>query len=302
MLGRCLARDNVVDFATRVKLRDYASCSAEQQSEVAATYDRAIGLLRGSTYDRTAFDAAVGEIVGELFGYEDQEHWLQHFHDYDRRPLKFQHEFGLIAKYVIGETILDVGCGAGHLALTCARKGYAVATVDVLDYRADEARGLPFRLMDSPSTIPHRDAFAGTALVFSVLHHVDPEDLSSLLAEIRRISSRVIVREDVYDIPLEDPVWQNVAERDELLKEFATLPLDDQARVLELLDYFSNVFERGVVDMDFPFEFKGVSEWQRLFDEHGFRHEETVLIGFEREAGSVGTCHALFVLDAIPEP
>ena len=169
-----------------------------------------------------------------------------------------------------------------------------------MDYRSDGANELPFRRMDEPTRIPFAEDDADTALLFAVLHHVDSEHLGPLLSDVHRVASRVIVREDVYDIPLHEPSAQRAARRDPLLREFVTLAPEEQKRVLILLDYFDNVLKRGIPEMNLPMQFKPVREWRRLFERHGFEHVNTVLIGFERGEQRTGTCHALLVFDAPP--
>ena len=45
-------------------------------------------------------------------------------------------------------------------------------------------------------------------------------DLEKVLIEIRRVSTRVIIREDVYGIPLDNQEFTKVVKDDGLLQEF----------------------------------------------------------------------------------
>ena len=73
--------------------------------------------------------------------------------------------------------MLDYGCGSGYLAAGLLAGGYEVFTTDVLDYRYEEARRLPFAQMASPTDIPYPDNSVDVALVQAVLHHIDSDDL-----------------------------------------------------------------------------------------------------------------------------
>ncbi len=113
---------------------------------------------------------------------------------------------------------------------------------DVRDYRMAEARDLPCKLMRDRVTIPYPDDAADTTLLFTVLHHVDASDLEKMLCEIRRVGSRVVIKEDVYGIPADHEEFFRVIAEDELLQEFMLLSYQDQLQVLSLYDFVDNAF------------------------------------------------------------
>lgn len=192
-----------------------------------------------------------------------------------------------------------MGCGGGYLALKCSQEGYIILTTDVLDYRTDASKCFPFKVMTDPSTIPYPDNSVDTALVFFVLHHIDSFNLKKILKELKRTASRIIIREDVYGIPLDNPEFKKVIENDDLLQEFISLSKADKLKVLILSDFIENAFVQGIPEINFPFQFKTISEWNSIFIENGFKIAKTILIGFKRGKKWTGSCHALFIIDSI---
>ncbi|OSC41884.1 class I SAM-dependent methyltransferase [Mycobacterium decipiens] len=94
-----------------------------------------------------------------------------------------------------GDSLLDVGCGTGHLSV-CVRQMYGVqpSGVDVKDFRQAQ---VPFRQFDGTSIpFPH-NAFDHVVLS-EVLHH--SHDPMALIKECHRVARRsVIVFEDMPD-------------------------------------------------------------------------------------------------------
>jgi len=172
-----------------------------------------------------------------------------------------------------------------------------VLMTDVRDYRMAEVRDFPCKLMRDRVTIPYPDDAADTILLFTVLHHVNASDLEKVLCEIRRVGSRVVIKEDVYGIPADYEEFARVIEDDELLQEFMLLSYQDPLQVLSLYDFVDNAFVQGIPAMNFPFQCKTIPEWHRVLVEYGFDVRQTVLIGFKRTKDWTGTCHALFIAD-----
>lgn len=295
-----LGNSVVVNFVKKVRLRDYRQCTQEQQKEVTTIYEKAFDLLITHRNDPTNFRELINYIIYTLFKGNDPNFWFRKFHDnYSLKLLYKEREFENIKDYIKGDTILDMGCGEGYLALKCSQEGYTVLTTDVLDYRTHAVKHLPFKLMTDPSTIPYPNNSTDTALIFYVLHHIsaDSSNLRKILKELKRVSSRVIIGEDVYGIPLDNVEFNKVIENDDLLQEFILLSKEDQLKVLMLNDYLINAFVKGIPEMNFPFQFKTIPEWNTCFTENGFKVVKTILIGFKR--GKNRNCHALFIVDSI---
>ena len=75
-------------------------------------------------------------------------------------------------------------------------------------------------------------------------------------------------------------------DNDEFLQEFVLMPLKDQLRTLMLYDFVDNAFVQGIPEMNFPFQFRTVPQWQSVLAANGFNVVETDLIGFKgRKSG-----------------
>jgi ubiquinone/menaquinone biosynthesis C-methylase UbiE len=94
-----------------------------------------------------------------------------------------------------GESILDVGCGTGHLS-KCLEEMYAVKATG-LDVRDVRAQPILFRSFDGTS-IPFPERTFDHVLLSYALHHA--QDPGTLIQECRRVARRsIIVFEDLPD-------------------------------------------------------------------------------------------------------
>jgi sterol 24-C-methyltransferase len=85
-----------------------------------------------------------------------------------------------------GSKVLDVGCGAGYVAIHLAKEGYRVHEIDVVDHHIVKARrnikaqGLEGRISVTKGDYHHLDAFAddsfdGTYTMETFVHATEPE-------------------------------------------------------------------------------------------------------------------------------
>ena len=51
--------------------------------------------------------------------------------------------------------------------------------------------------------------------------------------------------------------------------------------MLALIDFFANAIAQGIPEMNMPFAFKTVSEWERVLLQNGFRVTRRIVAGFE---------------------
>ncbi|MFZ5881701.1 MAG: class I SAM-dependent methyltransferase [Chloroflexota bacterium] len=138
------------------------------------------------------------------------------------------------------ETLLDCGSGSMRVAkLIEKRLGLKAYGTDVIHLKAGHAR---FCLC-AGERLPFADnSFDAVSLMF-VLHHT--RDAVVAIKECARVArKRVLILEDVYTHPLE--------------KEW-----------LKFLDVLGNFTIS--LDMPFPFTFKSVAEWERIFADLGLR-------------------------------
>ena len=92
-----------------------------------------------------------------------------------------------------GDSVLDVGCGTGHLSANMQEMyGVRASGVDVRDFRNDQ---IPFQLFDGTS-IPFPNSSFDHVVLSEVLHH--SHDPIALLTECLRVARRsIILFEDI---------------------------------------------------------------------------------------------------------
>jgi SAM-dependent methyltransferase len=102
----------------------------------------------------------------------------------------------MLGDYIrLGDSVLDVGCGAGYLAHDLqAMYGGELTGLDVQDFRIGDIR---FRRFDGTS-IPFPDRAFDHVILSFVLHHTN--DPMTLIQECRRVARHsIIVFEDLPD-------------------------------------------------------------------------------------------------------
>lgn len=93
-----------------------------------------------------------------------------------------------------GWSVLDVGCGSGHVLAELAVDQHPVMGVDIVDCRETPLE--PFALYDGVH-IPCPEASWDVVLLTFVLHHVPNEIKPALIREARRVARRrIVVLED----------------------------------------------------------------------------------------------------------
>jgi SAM-dependent methyltransferase len=297
-LGKVLQNQQAVDFVRAVVKENYREFFTGHE-EVAQMVNAAFDLLEDSQRtqpENERLQQAVATINQTIFRKGDSTFWFNTmYHEYKTRT-RPHWDFSRLHPFLQGTTILDYGSGGGYLALELERHGYQVLTTDVLDYRVPEARHLPFRRMTSPVGIPYPDTSADTTIVKAVLHHIAPSHLSSVLEELRRVSQRIIIEEDTYDVPQTLHGVEELARTQPQFARFHSLSARDQFESLMLIDYFANAVAQGLVEMNFPFQFKTIPQWIALLEEHDLNVTQIELLGFQ--PGNVNrSCHVWFICD-----
>jgi hypothetical protein len=80
------------------------------------------------------------------------------------------------------------------------------------------------------------------------------------------------------------------------LDHYLGLSAKDQKDVATIIDFLANSLSVGVPSMAFPFGFRSLSDWVRIFDQNGFSLNRIKVLGFQK--GNFNQqCHLLFILD-----
>ncbi|MCA9646287.1 MAG: methyltransferase domain-containing protein [Myxococcales bacterium] len=161
----------------------------------------------------------------------------------------------LLPHIPVGSTVIDIGAGTCDVAARLIDHGRHVIPVDVRSVSCVDS--LAPVLFDG-HTLPFADDSFEWALLVDVLHHTDPE---RLLCEAARVSSRIIVHEDIF------------TSRTQMLLTFAM----DSITNLEFVGH--------------PHSNKSDAGWRRLFRIHGL----TVQHASQRDFWRAFTC-ATYVL------
>jgi SAM-dependent methyltransferase len=281
-----------LNFTMSLFERSYRSHFPDHSSEVSVLLENAWKYLLSAGDGRELYQVCT-EVHQQFFTAEGFGSWFSEGYSTYKSQRKPIQDFNNLADAITGSKVLDFGSGRGHLAALIARAGFDCYTTDVMDYRGPEAGALPFRQMASPVDVPYADDMFDSAIVKTVLHHVDEADLVPLLINLRRVARRLIIEEDTYAVPAAS---LGTASGQIDLTELNKLDVSEQFQTLVLIDFFGNSVAQGLVDMNFGFQFKQISEWHSLFDSLGFRVVDTEIAGF-RPGNIHKCCQVRFVVD-----
>ncbi len=200
--------------------------------------------------------------------------------DVYKAEAKYPRRFELVRDYLPKKgTMLDWGLGDGGFArFVQDRTELKVAGCDVIDWRSETAKQIPFYRLDSHlSVLPNcKDEQFDTVVLMYVLHHIDPQDLPQVLEEVMRVCRRnVIIVEDIFGVEKTDAI--NLCP---ISREFAALPHDSQLQVIKMRDYLRNIVMFGIEDMNMPFEFQPIDQWHGIFYKQGWKIADTKVVGF----------------------
>lgn len=132
-----------------------------------------------------------------------------HHHHYDHYSIKMADRLdqfygrvddglnGEISEWVVGESVLDVGCGFGSLVDHLRLKGFAATGVDLLSdgVAAGKVRYPHADLrVASSDELEFQDKSFDTVVLKDVIHHVyEEDDIGEFLADVRRVARRRLI-------------------------------------------------------------------------------------------------------------
>ena len=302
LVCRALRSPAAVDFVRETVRTGYHEIYTAHLPEADNTVEQAFNALVESQeggVDAAALSQVTDRLITETFHKGDGGFWFNSLYRQYKTVAKPETDYSQLRELIVGSRVLDYGCGSGYLAEKLSRNGYEVFTTDVLDYRYEEARHLPFVQMTSPTDLAYPDNSIDIALVQAVLHHIDPLDLPGALARLARISRHLLIKEDTYDLPSELPGLEDALVSQHLLRDFVRLSPGTQFEALILIDYYANAVAQGIPEMNMPFAFKTPAEWQRVLMTSGWNVIRTVLAGFE-PGRMHKSCHIWLLCERVP--
>jgi SAM-dependent methyltransferase len=274
-----------VEFVRGSVKAGYLEFFGAHGDEVCGMVDHAFDRLARSQRDGVEPDElakVTSALLNDTFRKSDPSFWFNRIYHHYKTQIKPEADFQRLHKLLPGDRVLDYGCGSGYLAARLAKGGYKVFTTDVLDYRYAEARHLPFVQMTSATGISYPDDGVDVALVLAVLHHINPEDLPGVVRRLKTIARYALIKEDTYGLPEQVEGLAESLTTQPLLRTFVGMTLEEQRQVLALIDFFSNAIAQGLPEMNMPFEFKTVTEWEQVLLQNGFKVKRSLVAGFER--------------------
>lgn len=112
----------------------------------------------------------------------------RYFKALDRFDIRFARTMWIYDNVIAGSTVLELGCGAGMLALL-KRKGVTLTGVDLSEECALASRrnGYDSTFAAELSRLPFPNASFDYVVSLDVLGHVEAEEKDAVLAEVRRV-------------------------------------------------------------------------------------------------------------------
>ena len=125
---------------------------------------------------------------------------------------------GVVARVTSDDRVIDIACGPGTLAFAIALRAQSVTAIDIeedlISYasRRSDKKGITnisFRAFDASDLSCFADNEFDVAVTSMAIHQFEPELAVKILAEMKRIASRVIVAD--YNCPMTPGVFRSLA-------------------------------------------------------------------------------------------
>ncbi|NQT29135.1 MAG: class I SAM-dependent methyltransferase [Candidatus Saganbacteria bacterium] len=235
---------------------------------------------------------------------------LQVAYDHYKHVYKLPQREIQLSPYLVGSSLVDIGCGGGDLVAYLKEHHpelAEVAGIDVTDWRTP-GLDIDYHVLDLTNPYARIDKQYDVGLMMAILHHAGRRDseMDTFLQGARKIvRKRLIVEEDLIVSPgcLESGLpgvarFNELRETRPLLDEYLGYSLETQHDITLLNDYLANALLVGVPEMNFSFGFRTLTEWVQTFERNGFRLRHVNVLGFQSwQLHQV--CHAHFILDKV---
>lgn len=286
LFTQILEDEAVVKFVKQNLTLSYSLFFKSHENQIKEMINKSFQLLidnYSKFNDKKSLQKTV-EIIGRNIFHKNRPYfWFNRMYNEYKKYIRPRKDYERIKDYIIGKTVLDFGCGTGYIALELQNDGFNVLTTDVLDYRVREAKKLTFIKTENPKIIPYPDDIADTTIVKSVLHHIDNDNVVPVLKELRRLSRRLVIEEDVYYPSLNLKGLNYLRTIQPSLDHFLKLSKLQQYYAIALMDYFANAVAFGKLNINFPFTFRTVVQWRSVLYNAGFKITKIIFEGFEKD-------------------
>jgi 2-polyprenyl-3-methyl-5-hydroxy-6-metoxy-1,4-benzoquinol methylase len=198
----------------------------------------------------------------------------------DRAKIIYQE----IEPFLIGESLLDIGCGNGFISKLAEARFKEILLLDVVQY-VHGTVGLPFKQYAEGQPLPIDKPY-DTVLLLTVLHHsINPIELLRQAWDATK--HRLVIIESVVGVHELCPSapYELVKSSDE-----------DQIAYATFVDWFYNRVLHNNVPV--PYNFTTPEKWRATFLENGMHLKDTIHYGQDIQIGP--EYHVLFVLEKDP--
>lgn len=243
-----------------------------QSSEANRFCKTATAKARAEDSDSLAYERALKQALTGMVKKAKEDAALM-----DRARIIFEQ----ISPFLIGESLLDIGCGNGLVSYLAKDRFKQIMLLDVVRY-VPPAFGLNFLEYRDGEPLPVKQQY-DTVLLLTVLHHA--EDPLRLLREAWATTrQRLVIIESVVGVhALPNNVKYELVNRSD----------EDQIAFAAFVDWFYNRVLHD--DVPVPYNFTKPDNWKARFVQYGMHLTQTVELGQDIEIGP--EYHVLFVLD-----
>jgi len=285
-LVSALSNKAVVSFVVGAYIESYQRHFFPYTKEVVLMIETAISLLKIELTEKKKQHQSLFTILSyindNIFKINNKSFWFNKIYSTYKKSTRPKLEYLQIKSYILGKKVLDFGSGIGSLALELKKRKYSMLTTDVLDYRMQEVKNIEFKKMINPTTLNFKDNVVETVVIKSVLHHIDREYLVDVLHELKRVAKRLIIEESVF-FKTKNIQANEKAKLQPSFKKFLSFTPHEQYFALLLIDFFTNALAFGKPNMNLPFAFNSIEDWESLLTKEGFTIKNIEILGFERE-------------------
>ncbi|MFH1832210.1 MAG: methyltransferase domain-containing protein [bacterium] len=236
---------------------------------------------------------------------------LSQAYEHYKRTYRAQMDNAILSPFIAQtSSLVDIGCGGGDFVALLKQTNtqlQKVAGIDILDWRTP-GLDIDYHVVDFSKEGAKSPAQYDTGLLITVLHHVSEnrDNIKLFLNNAKTaVSKRLIVLEDVI-VQEQDLAHPKVSQAQALNKKltqphfstFLKFDQETQKAVISLIDLLANSLSVGIPEMPFPFGFKPISEWVKIFKECNFEIEHIEILGFIDKKFNQ-TSQAIFVLNIL---
>jgi hypothetical protein len=155
-------------FSKKVLTESYVECVPGLEKEMRALMQEAFERLEASKDNQGVFNAAVKFLVEDLFRKGESGFWFNQAYQNYKHNFKPTRRYANLEPWLIGNKVLDIGCGDGLTSAELHKHGYQVSLTDVLDYRAEQARHLRWKIRKPYLTGMRDSTQASSWLCFTI--------------------------------------------------------------------------------------------------------------------------------------